>query len=193
MNESYIVEKKFDANALSKNPLSIGVYDECQFNNCDFQKQDLSKFSFIDCVFNHCNLSNALVANTVFRDVLFNDCKILGVAFNDVLKNNLVVKFQNCTLDYCSFHQLKIPNFQLKDCSLVAVDFTECDLKQTNFNNCNLQDAIFENTILIATDFSTAYNYAIDPNKNQIKNAKFGLSGLPGLLHLYKIQIDTSK
>ena len=101
------------------------------------------------------------------------------------MKNNLVAKFQNCILDYCSFHQLK-------DCSLVAMDFTACDLNQTNFNHFNLQDAIFVNNVLIAADFSTAYNYTIDSNNNQIKNAKFGLSGLPGLLANYKIDIDVT-
>ena len=109
------------------------------------------------------------------------------------MKNNLVAKFQNCTLDYSSFHKLKLKAIPLKNCSLQSVDFSEADMSHTIFENCNLQEAVFENTVLVKADFTTAYHYQINPNTNKIKNAKFGLSGLPGLLSTFQIEVDITK
>jgi hypothetical protein len=52
-----------------------------------------------------------------------------------------------------------------------------------------LLNAKFENTLLEKTNFETAYNFSIDPERNKIKKAKFALAGVPGLLHKYNIEI----
>ncbi len=49
---------------------------------------------------------------------------------------------------------------------------------------------LFENTILDKTDFRTAYNFSIDPSINRMKKARFSVSGLPGLLSKYDIEIE---
>ena len=72
---------------------------------------------------------------------------------------------------------------------LSEVDFTECDLSEAKFINCDLTGAKFEQTILEKADFSTAYNFAIDPEINQMKKAKFSSFGLPGLLVKYGLEI----
>ena len=43
--------------------------------------------------------------------------------------------------------------------------------------------------ILEKADFSTAYNYVIDPELNTIRKAKFSIAGITGLLHKYDIDI----
>jgi len=45
-------------------------------------------------------------------------------------------------------------------------------------------------TFLKKRDFRSAYNYALDPEINRIKKAKFSREGLPGLLHKYNIDIS---
>jgi hypothetical protein len=52
-----------------------------------------------------------------------------------------------------------------------------------------LEGAVFDNTVLEKADFSTAFNYALDPANNKIKKAKFTTSGLYGLLSKYDIEI----
>ena len=74
-------------------------------------------------------------------------------------------------------------------CSLKAVDFTEANLTEIKFIDCNLVDALFDRSVLEKADFTSAVNYRIDPNSNQIKKAKFSLEGLPGLLSAYQIEI----
>ena len=53
-----------------------------------------------------------------------------------------------------------------------------------------ISKAIFENTILEKADFRTAYNYAIDPEINKIKRARFSSFGVAGLLQKYDIDIE---
>jgi uncharacterized protein YjbI with pentapeptide repeats len=70
------------------------------------------------------------------------------------------------------------------------VDFTECDLCNSVFDNCDLTGAAFDKTNIEKADFRTSFSYIIDPEKNRIKKAKFSLTGLPGLLNKYDIEIE---
>jgi len=38
-------------------------------------------------------------------------------------------------------------------------------------------------------DFRTSYNYSIDPENNNLKQAKFSAAGIIGLLDKYDIQV----
>jgi len=70
------------------------------------------------------------------------------------------------------------------------MDFADADLSGAVFDNCDLYQAAFNYTNLEKADFRTAYNYSIDPEINRIKKAKFSISGLPGLLHKFDIDIQ---
>jgi uncharacterized protein YjbI with pentapeptide repeats len=69
------------------------------------------------------------------------------------------------------------------------VDFSESDLSNATFDNCDLLTATFDRTVLEKADFRTAYNYAIDPENNRIKKARFSTAGLAGLLFKYDLDI----
>lgn len=69
-----------------------------------------------------------------------------------------------------------------------------CDLSEANFeqsilDSCNLEIAQFDQTNLKNADLSTAYNFELDPDKNQLKGAKFSNEGVKGLLKKFGIQI----
>ena len=49
--------------------------------------------------------------------------------------------------------------------------------------------ATFDNTILEKVDFKTSFNYAIDPEQNRVKKARFSLVGVAGLLDKYGVEI----
>lgn len=74
-------------------------------------------------------------------------------------------------------------------CSLLEVDFTDADLSGSIFKQCNLLRSTFNRTNLEKADLSSATNFAIDPENTRIKNAKFSIEGLPGLLGRYQIKI----
>ena len=97
---------------------------------------------------------------------------------------NILVQFSFPDTD------VKVYEGVVKECKMEEVEFAEADLTNVHFDNCDLTRATFENTVLAGTDFRTASNYSIDPDKNKIKKAKFSRSGVVGLLDKYDIIID---
>lgn len=186
MQETLTQDKTFDKDDL---PIK-GEYENCIFNNCNFDHSDLSAFEFVGCVFNGCNLSLAQLNKAVFRDVQFKDCKMVGLRFDACSGFGLSFSFDGCRLNHSSFYKTKIKKTVFKNSQLRETDFAEADLTGSVFDNCDLVQAIFDHTTLEKADFRTAYNYSINPEINRIKKAKFSLLGVPGLLGKYDIDID---
>lgn len=69
-------------------------------------------------------------------------------------------------------------------------NFAEADLTAATFENCDLMHAVFDRTLLEKADLRTATNFSINPETNRIKKAKFSITGLPGLLQKYQIEIE---
>lgn len=190
MNPVYEEGKTFTKINQPENPLLKGEYENCVFTNCDFSNTDLSDFKFIDCSFTSCNLSLAKLTNTAFRAVAFKDCKMLGLHFEKCHELGFSVSFENCNVSQSSFYRVKLKKTRFVKSQLHEVDFAECDLTGATFDQCDLLQALFENTIIEKTDFRTAFNFSIDPSNNRIKRARFSLSGLPGLLNKYDLDVE---
>lgn len=75
------------------------------------------------------------------------------------------------------------------ECRLEEVDFTETDIGESVFDQCDLMKTIFQHTDLTGVDFTTSYNYVLNPEENTIKWAQFSLEGVGGLLLKYGIII----
>ena len=84
---------------------------------------------------------------------------------------------------------MKIKNTNFENSSLIDVDFTSTDLNNVVFKNCNLLKSLFNQSNLEKADFSTSFNYSIDPEINNIKKAIFSLQGVIGLLDKPQIKI----
>jgi len=69
-------------------------------------------------------------------------------------------------------------------------DFSGADLTGAVFDNCDMKRAVFDNTILEKADFTSSYNYSIDPERNRVKKAKFAYPGVLGLLDSFNIEIE---
>ena len=85
---------------------------------------------------------------------------------------------------------MKLKGINFKNCQLHEVDFTETDLTQASFQESDLTNTLFDHSNLENADFRLASNYTIDPDNNKIKKAKFLISGIPGLLVKYGIEIS---
>lgn len=166
-------------------------FENCRFKGCDFTGVDLSDIRFADCQFTDCTLALAGVNNTAWQNVQFNGCKLSGVHFSRSSNFLFEAHFTDCILDNAVFYQKKNKKAQFINCSLIETDFTEADLTGALFKECNLNHAFFERTILKTADFSTSYNYTIDPENNLLKKAKFSVHGLPGLLSKYDIVVQS--
>lgn len=185
----FIEEKTFDKVDFTQNPLEKGEYEYCIFKNCDFSNADLSGFVFLECEFTGCNLSLAKLTKTALRGIKFKDSKLLGLIFDSCNEFGLELTFNRCTLDHCSFYQVKLKKTTFKDSRIHQADFTEADLGGSVFDNCDLHRTTFENTLLEKADFTSAYNYTLDPELNRIRKAKFSMAGIAGLLAKYDIDI----
>ena len=75
-------------------------------------------------------------------------------------------------------------------CNLEEVDFTESNISSSLFDNCDLKRTVFQETNLEKTDFRTAFNFTIAPEKNRLKGAKFSRSSIDGLLSGLGIKIE---
>ena len=165
-------------------------FEDCVFKNCDFSNSDFSYNMFVDCEFIDCNLSMTQLANTGLKTVHFKNCKLLGIQFHACDDFLFGVSFNDCALDYASFANKKMPKTKFHSCSLKEVTFIGTNLTSSIFENCNLDNAIFNETQLAGADFTTAYNYKIDPEFNPMKKAKFSNAGILGLLDKYDIKIE---
>jgi fluoroquinolone resistance protein len=163
---------------------------KCLFKECDFSNGKLSDNEFVDCQFVDCNLSMTGFESTGLKNIFFKNCKLIGVDFSNCKDFLFSVGFENCILDYAYFHKRKLKNTIFKKCSIKEANFSTSDMTNSQFLDCDLSMTHFENTILNGVDFTTAFNFSIDPELNRMKNAKFASNGLAGLLGKYGIIIE---
>ena len=190
MEDLIYIHKTFEKVILIDTKINLREFDGCIFKNCDFSSSDFSYNTFTDCEFINCNLSMIQLVKTGLKTVQFTNCKLLGIQFHSCDDFLFHVDFQECTLDYSSFANKKMPKTKFNSCSLKEVSFIGSQLSNVVFENCNLMNAIFNDTQLAAADFRTAYNYTIDPEFNPMKKAQFSTQGILGLLNKYDIKIE---
>ena len=183
-------DKTFEGHDFTEKKSPKREFANCVFINCNFSKSDCSNDDFMDCHFKGCNFSLAVMENTGIKNTRFSDCKLMGIDFSRCNNFNFSLSFENCPLDYCSFFQKKMKKTSFINCSLKETDFTETDLTMAIFSNCDLLHASFMHSALGNADFRTARNYALDPELNKIKKAKFSFPGIAGLLAKYDIDIE---
>ncbi len=190
MEEYIYVHQTFEKENYFGKRITDREFDGCTFKNCDFSNSDFSGSMFMDCDFIDCNLGMMAVIKSGFKTVTFKTCKVLGIHFHDCDDFLFNVHFEDCILDFSSFANKKMQKTKFINSSLKEVSFTGADLTGSLFDNTNLEQALFNGTQLKDTDFTTAYNYTIDPEFNSMKKAKFSLQGIPGLLDKYDIKIS---
>ena len=190
MGTHYQESKTFSKSDLLANALIRGEYEDCTFVEGDFSGFDFSGFSFSDCTFKSCNLSLARLGNTALKEVTFKECRLMGLHFDHCSTLLFSVVFDHCNLNLSSFYQLNLRRCRLKECSLQEADFAGADLSGIALDGCDLHGATFENCNLEKTDFRNALNFSIDPEVNRMKKARFSMTGLPGLLGKYGLEIE---
>lgn len=192
MIDSTIMPHLYFADQVFKDSKTIekGNYEACRFLNCILPNSDLSEVKFIECEFENCDFSSSTLYDTSFNNVFFKDCKLLGLRFENCNSFLFSIDFKRCNLNLSSFFQMNPKSISFRNCNLKEVDFSEANLIETVFENCDLDSAIFKKSNLRKTDFRSSYNFSVDPQINNIQQAKFSLQGLPGLLEKYHLDIE---
>lgn len=189
MEDLIHIQKTFDKVIWSGKRINNREFEDCVFLNCDFSTSNFSNNSFMDCEFIDCNLAMTDLTGTSLKTVNFKNSKLLGIHFSSCTDFLFTVNFQDCVLDYSSFANKKMPKTKFLSSSLKEVSFVGTNLTSAVFENCNLEGALFNDTQLAGADFTSAFNYKIDPEFNPMKKAKFSSQGIVGLLDKYDIKI----
>ena len=138
-------------------------------------------------------MTNVQLLNTSFQEVYFVNCKLVGFPFQNANPFLFEVKFEKCNLRLASFYKQNMKKTTFSESKLEEVDFSETNLMGSIFKECALNGAIFDRTNLEKVDFSTSFGIAFDPEKNQIKKAKFSKENVVGLLQKYNIEMQNSR
>lgn len=181
--------KTFDKIVYLSKEIQNREFEQCTFRSCDFSESNFSRNRFTDCTFIGCNLAMIKLSHATLNTVIFKECKISGVNFSECEDFLFDVRFENCLLDYASFLKKKMAKTHFIHTSLKGADFSGANLKNAVFDQADLERAVFDQTALNEADFSTAFNFDIDPERNMLKKAKFSSYGLQGLLTKYDLKI----
>ena len=182
-------DKTFISQSFTGQIMRGGEYNNCTFKKCDLKESQFVQTKFIDCVFEECDLSMMKWDRSALNNVVFKHCKILGVNFSHCADFLFSVQFESSILDYSSFMGKKMHKTKFLKSSLKETTFTQADLSGSVFDECNLLDTVFRQTNLTSVNFSTAYDFIIEPELNTINKAIFATHSLPGLLHKYNLKI----
>ncbi|WP_374948406.1 pentapeptide repeat-containing protein [Mucilaginibacter sp.] len=164
-------------------------FQSCTFRNCDFANSSFTANKFLECSFDSCNLSMMKLDQSTLNDATFKNCKVLGVNFSKCADFLFSVEFDNCLLDYSSFLGKKMVKTKFSKCNLKEVTFADAVLTNSTFSECDLTNAVFSQTDLSSVNFTTAYNFDIDPEINKLKKAVFSMQGLAGLLTKHQLKV----
>lgn len=186
----YITDQQFVNLDVAQNPLQEGDYEDCIFSDTNFSGAQFYGIRFTNCRFLQCNFSLASFSGAGFRDAEFKGCKLMGVAFDKCDPFMFSASFRDCTIDNSTFYRMKLKKTRFENCSLKECDFSEADLTESNFQLSDLNGAVFDRTLLEKADFRNAMHYQINPATNRIKNARFSLQGVAGLLSGFGIKIE---
>jgi len=165
-------------------------FEQFHFIGFDLSQANLAGRRFSECLFEDCNLAGVSLAGTSLQNVAFEGCKLLGLQFTSCRDMLFDVHFDLCQLDYASFWGKTMHNTRFAGCSLQEADFTRTDLTNAVFADCQLHGAIFSETRLLGADFRTAQGVVLDPEQNELKQARFDLQSLPGLLSKYALLVE---
>jgi fluoroquinolone resistance protein len=162
-------------------------FQDCTFKNCDFTSFNFAGCDFANSTFENCNLSMVKFGAIGLDKVHFMDCKLVGADFSNVKDFLFNVDFTNCIMDYVAFMKKKNRKAKFINCSLKGADFSEADCSESIFERCDLSAAVFMQTVLNGANLTSSFNFTIDPERNQLRKAKFSADGLAGLLTSYGI------
>ena len=190
MEKFHHLKKTFEKINYAGNAVKNREFEACSFLQCDLSESNFSNSQFTDCRFIGCNLANIKLGNATLGTLSFKECKLIGVNFSECSDFLFSVCFENCLLDYASFANKKMPKTSFLHSSLKGTDFSNANLSFAQFDNTDLAGAVFDRTNLTAANFTTALNFTIDPELNQLKKARFSRWSLGGLLTKYGLCVE---
>lgn len=163
---------------------------ECVFDRCRFVEAEFVACKFIDCAFKDCDLSLASVVDSTFNSVTFQKCNVMGINWTLAQWGIMTgIRFEECTLNHCTFFGLDLTRFAFVGCTIHNVDFAEANMTGVDCRNSDFDESRFHQTDLTRADFVGAQSYAIDATINTLKKTRFSLPAAMSLLRSLDIEL----
>ncbi len=184
-----IEDEHFEDLDLRGEVLAGKEFHGCTFTRCTFAAARLER-----CLFDHCEVegsdwSAVRLGNSSFRAVRFTQCRVGGVDFSAANQLMFEVRFEDCVLDFSSFVGMRLHGLQVLSSRAREADFTGTDLTGACFDGTELRGARFWRTTLHDADLRGASAYAIQPDKNRLKDTRFSLDAALDHLALLGIRV----
>ncbi|MEM8628838.1 MAG: pentapeptide repeat-containing protein [Chlamydiota bacterium] len=161
----------------------------CTFSGLPLIETDFQGTHFSECSFASCDLHMLQMKRCRLQDVLFTDCKIVGVPFFLCERRFFTPQFQSCVLIGCNFSHLSMRGISFCKSKVHECSFLEADLTRANLQETDFAGSLFHHTNLAKADFKGARNYAINPQVNVVKKARFSLPDALCLLESFEVDI----
>lgn len=163
-------------------------YYNCNFISCNFSEVFIDNTILDSCEFKDCDFSLTKFRQTI-SNIKFIACKMVGADFMKLNQFSTDIHFIKSQLDYANFSGIKLVNTSYKECKIKEASFDNADISKSIFERCDLHRTSFIGTNLEKVDFSSAFNFSINPNQCKLKKAIFSESGLRGLVDHLNIEI----
>jgi uncharacterized protein YjbI with pentapeptide repeats len=179
----------FERSEFTGKILKNAEFYQCEFASSDFMKTSFEKCRFEKCVFKNSDFSLARIKDCFFITCKFTDCKLIGIDWT-IAREPFRADFSGCRLDNSVFYKLDLRMAKITECSLISADFESANLSKAKLNGCDMSGCKFINTNLSGADFRDAINYAVNPQANNIRSARFSLPEAITLLNYLDITIE---
>ncbi len=164
-------------------------FDNCTFKNCKFNETTFQFCRLTESIFEDCDLSLIRIKDSVFNDVNIVNSKAIGINWS-LCGQPYSMNFTNSNISMSSFSQVDLRHSNIISCIAHEVDFYKTNLEKANFANTDLLNATFGDTNLKNTDLTSAINYMINPNMNNINQTKVALPEAVSFLKFFDLKIQ---
>lgn len=169
--------------------LSGKEFNGCAFIGVSFAEATLLRCKLIECTFQKCDFSNTLLKSSTLRDVVFEDSKLLGVNWTVVNAATHMI-FRRSVLSLGNFNGMDLRKWVLSECVARELELGHTNLTDADCRGTDFSGSRFHQCNLTKADFRDAFNYAIRPADNVLKQARFSLPEATSLLYGLDLNLD---
>lgn len=165
-------------------------FEKCEFTSCNLSGSGFKNCKFLDCNFTKNNLSNLQISGSIFNGNNFYESKLLGIDFaKSSQRLGFSSNFYNCILDLCNFSQMDLKVIIIQNCSCREVYFCDTNLTKASLTGNDFDGATFHKTNFTKANLEGAKNYKINPFDNTLNQAKFNLPEAISILETLEIKL----
>jgi uncharacterized protein YjbI with pentapeptide repeats len=127
-------------------------FNQCRFNRVDLSGGSLMKASFTDCLIEHSNLANLRTDGSALIRVRIDGARLTGLQWIDGAFRDVTV--QDSKVDLSVFRSSDFRATLFSDCNLTRADFAMADLCGAHFLRCDLTAAQFSGAKMAGARFT---------------------------------------